>query len=405
MNQSELIPHLFRTEFANITAVLNKRLGLGQIQMAEDLVSETFVAALDSWPYSGVPDNPRAWLYKVAQNKLINAVKRKNLLEGKVLPEWIRIHPDSLTDEWSDAWIADSSLEMMFALCEPELSPESQIGLILRYLCGFGVEEIAKAFSIQAETVQKRLQRAKARLASKASSLEFPAMDELPQRIDSVLYAIYLLFSEGYHSESKDEVIREELCFEALRLNRLLIGKKESHLPRVLALQALMSFQASRLQARKDSTGDLVLYHDQDPSKWNQDLILQGMDWLRQASVGNQLSRFHLEASIAYWYTRDESHDNKWEHILYLFNQLLILEYNPVAALNRTYAYYKVHGANKAIQEAEKLKLYDNLYYHSLLGFLYKDINTEKSRSSFTQALDLVKTSGDRQTILKYLSM
>jgi RNA polymerase sigma-70 factor (ECF subfamily) len=219
--------------------------------------------------------------------------------------------------------------------------------------------------------------------------------------LETVLTTLYLLFNEGYYSESQDTVLREDLCSEAMRLTRLLIEREHTNQPIVNALFSLMCFQSSRFKARKNENGDMILYEDQDETLWDNELIAKGGYYLHQASQGNKLSRYHLEASIAYWHTIKTDTREKWEAILGLYNQLLITEYSPIAALNRTYALSKVSGKVAAIREAEKLKLTKNPYYFALLGQLYTDIDNEKSRSNFNRALMLAKTRTDQQIIQK----
>ncbi len=229
----------------------------------------------------------------------------------------------------------------------------------------------------------------------------FPGDAEIDKRLETVLATLYLLFNEGYYSESRDTVLREDLCSEAMRLTHLLIEREQTNQPIVNALFSLMCFHSSRFKARKNENGEIILYEDQDEALWDNELIAKGGYFLHQAAQGNKLSKYHLEASIAYWHTIKADTKEKWETILRLYNQLLITEYSPIAALNRTFALSKVSGKEEAIGEAEKLKLTDNHYYYTLLGELYRDIDNEKSRSNFEKALFLAKTRTDKQVIQK----
>jgi len=210
---------------------------------------------------------------------------------------------------------------------------------------------------------------------------------------------LYLLFSEGYYSESKDAILREDLCLEAMRLTYLLIENEQTNQPVVNALLALMCFHSSRFTARKNDNGEIVLYQDQDEKLWDYELISKGVYFLHQASQGNKISKYHVEAGIAYWHTIKADTKEKWETILQLYNRLLQLEYSPVAALNRTYALSKANGKQEAITEAEKLNLTDNHFYFTLLGELYTDIDNKKAKQNFQKALSLAKTHTDKQTI------
>ena len=233
--------------------------------------------------------------------------------------------------------------------------------------------------------------------------IEFPGEAEIDNRLETVLTTLYLLFSEGYYSESNDTVVREDLCMEAMRLTYLLIENEQTNQPNVNALLALMCFQSSRFEARKNSNGEMILYEDQDETLWNDELIAKGVYFLHKASRGYKLSKYHLEASIAYWYTIKADTREKWENILQLFNQLLQIEYSPIAALNRTFAFSKTNGKAQAIVEAEKLQLTSNHFYFTLLGELYKGIDDIKAKENFVKALSIAKTHADKQTILKKL--
>ncbi|GAC1311362.1 MAG: RNA polymerase sigma factor [Mucilaginibacter sp.] len=402
--QQELIPHLFRTEFRKITAVLCKTFGMEHIEAAEDIAGETFLSALETWPYNGIPNNPTAWLYTAAKNKAKNYIGRGQLFSEKVTAEIQRSTPESTEIEidLSDKNITDSQLQMLFAVCHPAISTESQIVLALRILCGFGVTEIATAFLSNKETINKRLFRAKEKIRLEKVRLEFPGEAGINSRLDAVLKTLYLLFSEGYYSESRDAVLREDLCLEAMQLTYLLIENNITNRPDVNALFALMCFHSSRFEARKTDSGEIILYHDQDEKLWNKALIATGAYYLKQASQGN-LSKYHLEAAIAFWNTRKEDTDEKWENVLYLYNVLLQLEYSPIAALNRTYALSKVYGKQAAIIEAEKIKLDDNHFYFTLLGELYTDVDNEMAKQHFKSALMLARTAAGKQTIQKKL--
>ena len=403
MEQQELIPHLFRTEFRKITAVLCKLFGMEHIETAEDIASETFLSALETWTYKGVPKNPTAWLYTVAKNKASNYFNRNKLFTGKIAPQLKYTAPgsDEIAIDWSDKNITDSQLQMLFAICHPSISTEAQIGLSLRILCGFGIDEIATAFLTNRETISKRLYRAKEKLRVEKIGVTMPGENEINQRLDTVLLTLYLLFNEGYYSESRDTIMRRELCTEAIRLTYLLIENEQTNQPAVNALLALMCFHASRFAARENENGEIILYHDQDETLWDYELISKGGYFLHQASKGNKISKYHLEAGIAYWHTIKADTTEKWSAILQLFNQLLQVEYSPIAALNRTYALSKVKGKEAAITEAEKLNLTGNHYYFTLLGELYSNINTHQAKTNFQQALSLAKTLTDKQTIQK----
>jgi len=397
---------LFRTEFRKIAAVLCKFFGIDNLELAEDIASETFLSALENWPYKGIPENPVAWLYTVAKNKAKNHLQRDQLFAEKISKQinYGSSQNEEMEIDLSEKNITDSQLQMLFALCHPSIPIESQIGLSLRILCGFGIEEIATAFLTNKETINKRLFRAKEKLRTEKVkvvpiAIGILSMNEINDRLAAVLTTLYLLFNEGYYSESQDTILREDLCAEALRLTALLIGNDQTDQPDVNALFALMCFHSSRFKARKNEHGEMILYDDQDEALWDEELIAKGTFHLHRASQGNQISKYHLEATIAYWNTQKADTKEKWENILQLYNRLLQLEYSPVAALNRTFALSKAHGKHEAIIEAEELNLTNNHFYFTLLGELYTGIDNKKARQNFENAVSLAKTQNDKQTI------
>ena len=398
MGQSELIPHLFRTEYRKIVSVLCARMGFGQMEVAEDIASETFLAAMQTWPLAGLPPHPVAWLYHVARNKARNYLRREAVFRGKIAPDLKKkegLSGDAEID-LSPGNIEDSQLRMMFAICHPSIPAEAQIGLSLRILCGFGIEEIAEAFLSNKETINKRLYRAKEKLREEKVDIALLNAAAVEGRLPAVLTTIYLLFTEGYY-------LRSDLCREAMRLCRMLIDYPLTDQPAVNALLALMCFHASRLDARVDRQGELVLYADQDVSRWNAELIGEGVYYLHRSASGVALTKYHLEANIAYWNCVKEDSVGKWENILQFYNYLLQLEYSPVAALNRTYALSRVRGKGVALAEALKLKLDGNPYYFALLGELYTGSDDTRARECYLQAASLAKSEADRQALIKKL--
>jgi RNA polymerase sigma-70 factor (ECF subfamily) len=229
--------------------------------------------------------------------------------------------------------------------------------------------------------------------------MELPPESEISARLDNVLHIIYLLFSEGYYSQTQNEILRKDLCIEALRLGLMLTGYDRTNLPKTNALIALMCFHASRFDARQTEEGAQILYEDQNEELWNEELIQQGTYFLNLSAQGNELSSYHLEAAIAYNHCLKEDTPQKWEEILQLYNQLLIINYSPSVALNRTYALYKANGQKVALAEAEKLKLDDNHFYHILLGELYTATNAVKAKLHFERAHALAKTSAEKRGI------
>ena len=404
MKQNELIPHLFRTEYRKIVSVLARRFGFEQLETAEDIASETFLTATQTWGLQGVPKNPTAWLYYVAKNKAKNFLQRTAVFINKVSQEITDadVQYDELDIDLSPQNIKDSQLQMMITICHPSISSEAQIALSLRILCGFGVQEIADAFLTNKEIINKRLFRAKEKLREEKIDIGMGVAD-IDKFLDAVLRTIYLLFNEGYYSISQDKTMRKDLCLEAIRLCTMLVENEVTNKPQVNALLALMCFHISRFDARLSENGELVLYEEQDTSLWNSDFISKGGYFLTRSASGNNLSRYHVEAGIAYWNTQKTDSKEKWESILQLYNQLLQLEYAPIAAMNRTYALAKANGKEAALAQAEKLRLDDNHFYFVLLAELYTDIDNGKAAENLQKALVLVKTGPGRQAIQKRL--
>jgi RNA polymerase sigma factor (sigma-70 family) len=403
MQQTELIPHLFRTEYRKITAVLCKAFGIGHIEIAEDIASDTFLLAAETWGIKGPPENPVAWLYTVAKNKAKNFLKRDELFQQKIVSHVKSdiTESEEIELDLSEQNITDSQLQMIFALCHPAIPPEAQIGLALRILCGFGINEIAYAFLTNKETVTKRLYRAREKLRMENVQIEFPASTEISKRLETVMTTLYLLFNEGYYSAHNDVTVQKDLCEEAMRLTYLLLQNPATNLPAVNALFALMSFQVSRFEARTGTNGEMVLYDDQDETLWDQEVIRQGEHYLNIAFNGSKPTRYHLEAAIASFHTQKADSKDKWEYILQLYNQLLVLEYSPIAALNRTFALSKARSKIEAIAEAEKLQLTNNHFYHSLLGALYSDVDNTKALSHFDVAINLAQSAADKIILSK----
>lgn len=403
MNEAALLPHLFRTEYRKIVSVLSSLFGIDHIEIAEDIVSDTFLAATELWSVNGTPENPTAWLYTVAKNKTKNYLKRDALFEQKLAKEirYTSGKTEEIEIDLSVKNINDSQLAMIFTVCNPCISTEAQISLALNLLCGFGVQEIADAFLTNKETIYKRLKRAKEKLKTENIKIEQPGITDINNRLDTVLKTLYLLFSEGYYSTSQNTILRKDLCAEAMRLTLLLIENEPTNKPQANALLSLMCFHSSRFEARTNDKGEAILYEDQDEKLWDKELIERGIFYLNESSTGREVTKYHLEAGIAYWHTKKEDLNEKWENILQLYNQLLQIEYSPVAALNRTFALSKANGKAEAIIEAEKLTLHDNHFYFSLLGHLYADIDNETALQHFKSALHLATSAADKTTIMK----
>ena len=407
MHERELIPNLFREEFSKMVAVISKLFGLQHIEIAEDIVSETFLQATETWKDKGTPPNATAWLYTVAKQKTLYYFRRNKILTKKIIPE-LQFTQETSNEIneliFSSQNIKDSQLQMIFAVCNPAIASEAQIGLALRILCGFGIDEIAEAFLSNKETINKRLFRAKEKLREGKIKMEFPDENQINERLDNVLHIIYLLFSEGYYSKTQNQILQKDLCLEAMRLGIMLSEYEKTNQPKTNALIALMCFHSSRFAARQSGENDFVLYENQNEELWDKKLINQGLHFLSLSAQGNEITSYHLEAKIAHWHCIKEDSKEKWEEILQLYNQLLMINYSPGVALNRTFALYKANGKEAAIIEAEKLKLENNHFYFLLLGELYKNIDNKKAKLNFEKSFSIAKTQTEKQNIQKKIA-
>ena len=401
MNENELISQLFKAEYRKIISVLCKLFGIAHIEIAEDISNDTFLLASETWKLKGIPENPTAWLYTVAKNKTKDYFKRHKNFNKNIIVDLQKNQTnfEEIEVDLSIKNISDSQLRMMFTICNPVIPVESQIGLALRILCGFGINEIAEAFLSNKETVNKRLFRAKEKLRTENIKIELPNNSEIHNRLKTVLATLYLLFNEGYYSKTQSKTLNKELCLEAMRLNYLLLENESTNNPIVNALMSLMCFHSSRFDARISEKGDTILYEEQDRNLWNDELIAKGNYFLIESAKGEEITKYHIEASIAYWHcTKLETRD-KWENILQLYNKLLQIDYSPIVALNRTYALSKANGKRVAITEAEKLNLKDNHLYFSILGSLYTNIDNNKAVENYQKSLSLATTVADKATI------
>jgi predicted RNA polymerase sigma factor len=288
---------------------------------------------------------------------------------------------------------------MIFAICNPVIASEAQIGLALRILCGFGIDEIADAFLSNKETINKRLFRAREKLRTEKVRLEMPLENEIANRLDNVLHIIYLLFNEGYYSTSHNQVLRKDLCLEALRLALILTEYKNTNIPKTNALIALMCFHTSRYDARQNNENSIILYEHQNEQLWNKDLINKGNHYLALSANGNEISSYHLEAGIAFWHCQKEETVEKWNRILEHYNMLLEINYSRTVALNRIYAIYKAKGSEIALEEAEKLQFTSSHFYYTLLGELYKEVDTNSALLNYEKAFSMAKTQVDKQLL------
>jgi RNA polymerase sigma-70 factor (ECF subfamily) len=350
----DLNEHLFRRESGRLVAALTRIFGVHNLTLAEDVVQDAFCRALEVWKVRGVPDNPSAWLMAVARNRALDVVRRERTART-FAPDLAR----ALESEWTLApavdeafglsTIRDEQLRMMFSCCHPRLPEAAQVALVLNILCGFGAGEIASAFLAGRAAVEKRLSRGKKVLASTRRLFDL-SNAEFGSRLSAVHKALYLLFSEGYHSASAETAVRVDLCNEAMRLTLLLLEAPDARQPETYALGALMCLQAARLPARLDPAGDLSALLDQDRQRWDAQLIADGLGLLDRSACGTIVSTYHLEAAIAAAHVAapDVNHTD-WDAIVLLYDRLMVVSASPVVALNRAIAIGQRDGPERGL--------------------------------------------------------
>lgn len=406
----QLVDNLFRREWGKLVSVLTKLFGPQNLQLAEDVVQETLLKALDTWKINGLPENPSAWLFTAARNKAIDVLRRQ-----KTQHQYAKSITPLLQSEYTllptvkefvnDAHIEDDQLKMMFVCCHPQLSAEAQVAVILKTLCGFSVSEIAKAFVTNYDTIEKRLYRARQSLKENNVSFELPPKAELDQRIENVLTAVYLLFNEGYSSTHHEDLIRNDLVQESIRLAELISKSKLVNTGSAHALLSLIHFTASRTDARLDKEGNILLLKEQDRSKWNREMMGKAISHLQSSAVSENLSRYHIEAGIAFEHAKAVTYDEtNWQNILHYYDVLLKILPSPVVALNRAIVIGELHGATEAINTIESIENINLLkkYYllPTTLGELYRKLNqNDKALTYFEEALLLTQSAAVKKLI------
>jgi RNA polymerase sigma-70 factor (ECF subfamily) len=405
-----LLEHLFRRQAGRMVAHFTRLLGPGHLELAEETVQEAMLRALQTWPYQGVPENAEAWLYRVAHNAAIDAVRRNRILDQKriemELVEAAAAPPD---DPDIEEQLRDDELRMICMCCHPELSRESSVALSLKTVGGFSVREIARAFLAEESTIAQRLVRAKRQIRETGLTLEMPRGQDLALRLDAVLEVIYFIFNEGYAAHEGEDLIRQDLCVEALRLGELIAGSSLSA-PRVDALLALMALQTARLAARVDEAGNLVLLDSQDRGRWDQRMIAVGFRYFDRSMQGEDVSDYHVQAAIAATHARASvSESTDWPVILALYDQLLALNGSPVVALNRAVAVAKVHGAAEGLKAIEGLerdpKLNDYYLFLAVRGHLLLELGRRSEAARhFRDALDRPCSEPERRFLRRKLA-
>lgn len=355
MNPGSLPEHFFRHESGRLVAVLSGRVGVGHLELIEDAVQSALLTAVETWKSAPIPENPSAWLYRVAWNRLVGDLRQRTRRLAILEKHSGTAFPLSSVDPEiaSEKEIADDLLHMLFFCCDPTMPVESQLVLSLKTLCGWDVREIGLRLFITEENVYKRLSRARSHLKarSRPGASSHPAD---PDSVAGVLRVLYLLFSEGYLSIRLDFAVRNDLCLEALRLTDLLARSSVGATPETAALMALMHFHQARSSSRVDGSGGLVLLEDQDRSLWNRDLIQRGLGWLELSARGETYSRYHAEAAIAAEHSLAPSFSQTdWGKIVHQYDLLISVEPSALHELNRAVAMAEATGSAAALARLE----------------------------------------------------
>lgn len=370
--------HLFRHVAGRLVATLTRVVGAARLDMAEEVVQEALVAAVEAWPYQGVPENPVGWLYAVARHRALDRLRREAVLRRKLAAL------DPLVSEQAPGRPGepDDQLAMIFLCCHPALSRAGRMALTLKAVAGFGVDEIAAALLARPVAIAQQLVRAKRLIRARGLRFELPATADLAERLESVLDVLYLLFTEGYQAHQGERLTRAALCEEAVRLGRLLLESPATRRPAVHALLALMLLQASRLPARADAAGDVLRFEEQDRSRWSREAIREGFEHLERSAAGRQVTAYHVEAAIAACHAATvDGGATDWTRVLALYDELLVIKPSPVVALNRALALAMVEGPRAGIRALGRLARHRALRgYHLLpaaLGALWQQAGDE----------------------------
>ncbi len=395
-----LIDHFFRQEYGRLVARLTRRFGVSRLESIEDWVQSALVRAMRSWPLRGIPPDPGAWLSAVAQNMALDQLRREGVFQKHRDQFANSIETHEMLNDVEET-IPDDQLRMLFLCCQPDLSAESQVALALKIVCGFGVEEIAKALLSPEDNIRKRLTRAKQTLRDIDWTPGPLAMNDLAERREAVHTVLYLLFNEAYHASHGEELLRRDLGDEALRLAGILAEHPQFGSPASDALFALFILQAARFESRISDDGRLQLLEDQDRSKWNAEKIELGFAWLERAARGEELSRYHLEAAIVAEHCRSpEFGRTDWRRILELYSMLCERSGNWVHELNRAIALGQVNGAQAgltALLAAPPPSEARYSHWHSARGeFLRRCGQVDRAREAFAEALECTRGEIER---------
>jgi RNA polymerase sigma factor (sigma-70 family) len=395
--------------------MVTRYLGAQHLQLAEDVVQDALVRAMEVWPFTGIPDDPAAWILQTARRRALDHLRRRSRWTRKQeqlaheLDLGLTAAASQNAPDFDDA-IIDSQLRMMLVCCHPALTTESQIGLILKILCGFGQAEIASAFLTTEGAIVKRLSRARQTLRDVRATMDLPSPAELSPRINTVRQALYLLFNEGYKASLGSSLLREEFCAEAIRLGELLAQVFPTD-SATRALLALMCFNAARLSARTDAMGDILILDEQDRTKWDSRRLARGFEHLAASASGSEVTGYHLEAGIAACHSIAASAaETDWAKILSLYDELVTRDPSPIVQLNRAVALARVQGARAGLKALDQIANQEALleypFFHAVAGQLWSEIgDIENSCRALKRAIDLATLPAEKALLRKRLAL
>lgn len=414
-NVNKLVDNLFRHESGKLVSVLTRIFGSENLDLAEDVVQDSLIEALNQWTYKGAPENPSAWLFMVAKNKALNIINREKYkrkyssdVAHFLQSQWTA--EPALSHIFSEEQILDDQLRMMFTCCHPTISSDSQVALTLKTLCGFSIPEIAKAFLTTDENINKRLVRARQKIRDDKIPFEVPDVKFLESRLDAVLETIYLLFNEGYSASTGNHLVRFELCEEAIRLSEIIAShdalKNKSN---VHAILSLMYLNASRFRSRIDGQGNILTMAEQDRALWDRSLMQKGFFYIEKSAIHNTVSIYHILAAIsAYHCAAADYESTDWKSILALYDKLMQIDQSPVVVLNRAIVVSKVDGVLEGIRELEKIKdtraLESYHLFYSTEAEFYMQLNDFRRASySLEKAIQLSPLQAEKDMLQRKL--
>jgi len=409
--REQLVEHVFRHEYGKIVSFLAHKFGPTHLERIEDAVQESLIKAMDLWGYNDPPRNPTSWLLRVANNLLIDTLRRDTKMDQKGNMAHFERQRTIQEEVTLGLHINDSQLKMIFACCHPSLSKEYQIILSLKLIGGFGNKELARALLKKEETVAKSFTRAKKKLKQHVKTLDSPVEIGLRSRLAIVLKVIYLLFTEGYTASHGEILIKKDICLEAIRLALLLCENKYCNQPEVHALIALMCFHTSRFEARLDGNGDMVDLEHQDRATYDQELIRIGIQHLEKAAVESTPSDYHLQAAVAYHHcTATTFDDTDWMGILQLYNLQLSRQYSPIVWLNSMVPHYKVNGPQSALLELQNFEngpYFDpSTLFYALKAQLLHDLNrSDHAKEALQNAIQMTTNLLEKRYLAKKMEV